>query len=94
MRKMPIAALCATSALLAALVAMSADAQVRTRNIHDGRYRTYQNYQNDRSQYGGPSRSRPDPNSYDGRRTGQPRTCGHDFFIYDSQGVPTGPYCN
>jgi hypothetical protein len=32
--------------------------------------------------------------SLDGRVTGQPRTCGFDYFIYDSRGVPVGPYCH
>jgi len=37
---------------------------------------------------------RRDPSSYDGIRTGNPRTCGSDFFRYDDRGVPMGPYCN
>ncbi|MFL6796905.1 MAG: hypothetical protein ACJ8F3_05785 [Xanthobacteraceae bacterium] len=32
--------------------------------------------------------------SLDGRNTGRPRTCGYDSYIYDSRGVPTGPYCH
>jgi len=32
--------------------------------------------------------------SLDGRVTGQPRTCGFDYFVYDVKGVPTGPYCH
>jgi hypothetical protein len=32
--------------------------------------------------------------SLDGRVTGQPRTCGYDYFVYDAKGVPTGPYCH
>jgi hypothetical protein len=39
-------------------------------------------------------RGRPDPNSFDGRRTGQPRTSGSNFMQYDPYGVPHGPYCN
>ena len=37
---------------------------------------------------------RPDTTSFDGRTTGQPRTCGYDTFQYDSRGVPVGPYCH
>ncbi len=32
--------------------------------------------------------------SLDGRTTGQPRTCGYDYFLYDTRGVPVGPYCH
>jgi hypothetical protein len=32
--------------------------------------------------------------SLDGRTTGQPRTCGYDYFQYDSRGIPVGPYCH
>jgi hypothetical protein len=32
--------------------------------------------------------------SLDGRNTGRPRTCGHDTYVYDSRGVPMGPYCH
>jgi len=34
------------------------------------------------------------PISLDGRNTGQPRTCGYDYFQYDNRGVPVGPYCH
>ena len=92
MRKMQLAAIAVIATMFAAL---PADAQQRTKNTNDGRYRYDRGYRNDGSQYNsGAARSRPDPSSYDGRRTGQPRTCGHDFFIYDNQGVPSGPYCN
>jgi hypothetical protein len=39
-------------------------------------------------------RSQSDSTSLDGRTTGQPRTCGYDYFQYDSRGVPRGPYCH
>jgi len=32
--------------------------------------------------------------SLDGRVTGRARTCGYDYFIYDTRGVPMGPYCH
>jgi hypothetical protein len=32
--------------------------------------------------------------SLDGRITGRARTCWHETFVYDSRGVPTGPYCH
>jgi tetrahydromethanopterin S-methyltransferase subunit E len=32
--------------------------------------------------------------SLDGRVTGRARTCGHNTFVYDNRGVPTGPYCH
>jgi hypothetical protein len=32
--------------------------------------------------------------SLDGRVTGYPRTCWHDYYLYDSRGVPLGPYCH
>lgn len=44
--------------------------------------------------YGPRVNGRRDPSSYDGYRTGNPRTCGSDFFRYDDRGVPYGPYCN
>jgi hypothetical protein len=41
---------------------------------------------------------RPAPSStslsLDGRNTGWARTCWHDTFVYDSRGVPMGPYCH
>jgi hypothetical protein len=32
--------------------------------------------------------------SLDGRTTGRARTCWHETFVYDSRGVPMGPYCH
>jgi hypothetical protein len=32
--------------------------------------------------------------SLDGRVTGRARTCWHETFVYDSRGVPMGPYCH
>ena len=34
------------------------------------------------------------PPSLDGRTTGWPRTCGHDYFVYSTTGSPLGPYCH
>ncbi len=74
-----------------AFTATTADAQTRkAKRYYGGEY-----YQ--QNSYGwGPGRvqGRRDPSSYDGVRTGNPRTCGSDFFRYDDRGVPTGPYCN
>ncbi len=51
-------------------------------------------YQQERQRSAPAARGQYDPTSYDGRRTGQPRTCGHDFFLRDGRGGTTGPYCN
>jgi len=32
--------------------------------------------------------------SIDRSITGRARTCGHDTFLYDSNGMPYGPYCH
>jgi hypothetical protein len=32
--------------------------------------------------------------SLDGRVTGYPRTCWHDYYVYDTRGIPVGPYCH
>jgi hypothetical protein len=71
-----------------------ADAQSRRYRYSGDGYQYGYQYQG-QSQYADRVRQgRPDPNSYDGRRTGNPRTCGYDFFRYDNRGVPSGPYCN
>ena len=79
--------------LIAACITSSGVARERNRDNSDDndRYRNDRSYQGQRD---APVRSRPDPNSYDGRRTGQPRTCGSNFMLYDPYGVPHGPYCN
>jgi hypothetical protein len=42
-----------------------------------------------------PPRERSDASpSRDGRVLGRPRTCGHDYFLYDGDGTPIGPYCH
>ncbi len=83
----------ATVALIAATISpLSADTRSKKNT-----YRQYQNYDQPygNQQYTtGRARSRPDPSSYDGRRTGNPRTCGSNFFRYDIEGVPVGPYCD
>ena len=75
------------------LSATTADAQSRRSNRYQG-----DSYQYGWNSYGWQQsnrvQGRRDPSSYDGVRTGQPRTCGHNFFQYDDRGVPTGPYCN
>lgn len=93
MLKMGLASL-AVAVIFTTTLAAPADAQTRRyRSSQDG-YQYGDQYQG-QWQYGEQvRRGRPDPNSYDGRRTGQPRTCGHNFFLYDDRGVPTGPYCN
>jgi hypothetical protein len=53
---------------------------------------SYRGYSGQRPDF--PQNARRDPNSYDGVRTGQPRTCGSQYMLYDSRGVPRGPYCN
>jgi hypothetical protein len=32
--------------------------------------------------------------SLDGRITGYPRTCWHDYYLYDARGYTVGPYCH
>ncbi len=76
------------------LTATTADAQNRKSYRYSG-----DSYQSNANAYGWQQNSnrvqgRRDSSSYDGIRTGQPRTCGHSFFQYDDRGVPTGPYCN
>ena len=83
-------------AALVAAVCIASPGAARERNqdrsYDNDRYRAYRSYQGQRPD--APRRGVYDPNSYDGRRTGQPRTCGSDFMLYDSWGVPHGPYCN
>ena len=81
------------AALIAACVTSSGVARERNRDGSDDNYR-YRNYRSYQGQQDAPVRGRPDPNSFDGRRTGQPRTCGSNFMQYDPYGVPHGPYCN
>jgi hypothetical protein len=90
----------AALAALALIATMASPVSADTRGKKNT-YRQYQNYGQSYGQYYGEqpyttgrARSRPDPSSYDGRHTGQPRTCGHNFFQYDIEGVPVGPYCD
>jgi hypothetical protein len=81
------AGLCAAVIMVTAISALPADAQ--TRKEH--RYYAQQRYDaQPRSQaaYGGGTLS------LDGRNTGQPRTCGYDYFQYDHRGATMGPYCH
>jgi|307.fasta_scaffold138232_2 hypothetical protein len=59
----------------------SADAAGRRDRQYYGYYGYYGNWQ-------------PSSGSLDGRVTGRARTCGHNTFVYDNRGVPTGPYCH
>jgi hypothetical protein len=88
-------ALLALAAIATTALTASADAQTRRERYGDNYYYNdnYRAYGSTRNNTGA-VRGRYDPNSYDGRRTGQPRTCGSDFFRYDREGVPYGPYCN
>ena len=72
-----------------AIVATAADAQTRKakRHYEDSYYGGNLNWQQPNQVH-----RRRDPSSYDGYRTGQPRTCGSDFLRYDNRGVPYGPY--
>ena len=64
-------------------------------NWRSGTYQPERDYQGyDRQRSAPVPRGQRDPNSLDGRRTGQPRTCGHDFLLRDGRGSTTGPYCN
>jgi hypothetical protein len=75
------------------LAATAADAQTRKSKRYYGDSYQY-GWNSNNWQQGNRVHGRRDPSSYDGYRTGQPRTCGSDFFRYDDRGVPTGPYCN
>ena len=84
---------------IAATTLFASSAGARDRYYNDDRYRARYDRvapQQNNYNYGyGPRvNGRRDPNSYDGYRTGNPRTCGSDFFRYDDKGVPYGPYCN
>ncbi len=80
------------AALIAACIASPGAARERNQDRYDNtRYREYRSYQWQRPDA---PRGRRDPSSYDGVRTGQPRTCGSQYMLYDPWGVPHGPYCN
>jgi hypothetical protein len=51
-------------------------------------------YKKERQYYYGQPYAQPSSASLDGRVTGRARTCGHETFVYDYRGVPTGPYCH
>ena len=95
MLKTGLAALAVAAITTTALMTPSDAQDRRYREYYGDNYRYGNSYGTAQQQYNsGAVRGRADPNSYDGRRTGQPRTCGHDFFQYDDRGVPSGPYCN
>lgn len=86
----------AVTAIATMFLVVPADAQSRSyRYSYGDQYRAGGYYYGSApQQYAtGEKRGRPDPTSYDGRRTGYPRTCGHDFFIYSGR-TTAGPYCN
>ena len=91
MSKLGFAALAIVTIVTATTFAPS----VQARDRYEDGYR-YRNHRVAPQVYEsfGAVRSRRDPSSLDGRRTGQPRTCGSNFFRYDGHGVPVGPYCN
>ncbi len=94
MPRTSFAALAVMAVAATTLVAPSAGARDR---YYDRGYRTHRYDRVVPPQYydyGPRVHGRRDPSSYDGYRTGNPRTCGSDFFRYDDQGVPYGPYCN
>jgi hypothetical protein len=79
--------------LLVIAIGAASSAAAQYRKQDDGyRYREYRGYSGQRPDF--PRNARRDPNSYDGVRTGQPRTCGSQYMQYDPWGVPHGPYCN
>lgn len=93
MLKTGFAVLAVTAVTTMSLIA-PADAQNRAyRDAYGDNYRSGGHYGASQQYATGERRGRPDPTSYDGRRTGQPRTCGHDFFIYSGR-TTVGPYCN
>jgi hypothetical protein len=84
----------AVTALGTVLLVAPADAQSQSnRGYYGDSYRSGGQYGRVPQYATGEKRGRPDPTSYDGRRTGYPRTCGHDFFIYSGR-TTAGPYCN
>jgi hypothetical protein len=84
-----------------AILAVTAVASISPVTFADAKSKTSRDKSADSYRFGGAVqqydagalRGRPDPTSYDGRRTGYPRTCGHDFFIYSGR-TTAGPYCN
>ena len=87
-------AVLAATATVTLLPVAPADAQSKAYRAYYGDgYRSGGSYGSAQQYATGEKRGRPDPTSYDGRRTGHPRTCGHDFFIYSGR-TPVGPYCN
>ena len=94
MLKQGLAAMAAIS-VAATFVTSEAVSREGNRNWRSGAYQPERDYQNyDRQRTAPVARGQYDPSSYDGRRTGQPRTCGHDFFLRDGRGATVGPYCN
>ena len=84
------AALCATLMLMTALSVPPADARARK----DQRYDSWQRYDPQPAWAAREGRYTGGTLSLDGRNTGQPRTCGYDYFQYDHRGATMGPYCH
>ena len=95
MLKTGLAALAVAAIATTALMAPANAQDRRYRDYYGDNYRYGNTYDSGSRQYtAGERRGQRDPSQLDGRRTGQPRTCGFDFFQYDNRGVPSGPYCN
>jgi hypothetical protein len=90
------AGLCAALIMATAFAVPPADARARK----DWRYDSWQHqdsWQRYDAQPAGPARQGGYTGgtlSLDGRNTGQPRTCGYDYFQYDFRGATMGPYCH
>jgi hypothetical protein len=84
------AELCAAVIMAMALCVPPADAAERRQQRYDAqqRYAAPPRLVQRGRQYSGESLS------LDGRNTGQPRTCGFEYFQYDYRGATVGPYCH
>jgi hypothetical protein len=81
--------LCVAVIMVAAFSVLPANADTK----REQRYYAQQRYDaqpRSQGQYGGGGGTL----SLDGRNTGQPRTCGFDYFQYDHRGATMGPYCH
>jgi hypothetical protein len=81
------AGLCAAVIMVSAFSILPAGADTKK----EQRYYAQQRYDaqpRSQGQYSGATLS------LDGRNTGQPRTCGYDYFQYDYRGATVGPYCH
>jgi hypothetical protein len=89
--KLSITGFCA--AIMAIACALPAHAGKKERQF-DGQW-PYAPYAADRQYVAPRAAGSGGVPSFDGRVTGQPRTCGFDTFRYDSgRGGTVGPYCH